>query len=106
MSAWLSTLETVIIIPPNTGRCGQGSSVSRYSPDEDWTGCAGVRVFRVTSATNYRSMSGDCETLLSPAAVIKAIRDKFPTRALYSMAQTRHPANKGVIKTVIGNRDS
>ncbi len=51
-------------------------------------------------------MSGDCETLLSPAAVIKAIRDKFPTRALYSMAQTRHPANKGVIKTVIGNRDS
>ena len=80
--------------------------MSRYSPDEDWTGCAGVRVFRVTSVTNYRSMSGDCETLLSPAAVIKAIRDKFPTRALYSMAQTRHPANKGVIKTVIGNRDS
>ena len=80
--------------------------MSRYSPDEDWTGCAGVRVFRVTSATNYRSMSGDCETLLSLAAVIKAIRDKFPTRALYSMAQTRHPANKGVIKTVIGNRDS
>ena len=71
-----------------------------------WTGCAGVRVFRVTWVTNYRAMSGDCETLLSPAAVIKAIRDKFPTRALYSMAQTRHPANKGVIKTVIGNRDS
>ena len=35
VSAWLSTLETVIIIPPNTGRSGQGSSVSRYSPDED-----------------------------------------------------------------------
>lgn len=75
-------VETVIIIRPIVASLAGGHLCPGIHLMKTWTAVAGFRVFRVTSATNYRSMSGDCETLLGRAAVIKAIRDKFPTRAL------------------------
>ena len=81
VSAWLSTLESWDCNnnPARYWAAWPGVIPAQVFSDEDLDS---FRVFRVTSASNYRSMSGDCETLPSRAAVIKAIRDKFPTRAL------------------------